>query len=180
MSTFEVDSKGAKFDISLSLDAIDLETDAFVIELQPDNKPALAIEAHNIANILYTSGSTGIPKGVMLEQRGIARLTKSADYVRFDRDQKFLFMAPLAFGASTLEIWPALLNGAQLVICPVFQPSLDELHTILRDYNVSTIWLTAGLFHQMADRYLQDLPALKQIMAGGDILSLPSTLSLFN
>jgi len=51
--------------------------------------------------------------------------------------------------------------------------SLDELGRALKRYQVTTLWLTAGLFHLMVDTHLDDLRGLKQLLAGGDVLSVP-------
>jgi len=127
--------------------------------------------AENLAYITYTSGSTGRPKGVEITHRAVARLIRAADYAALTPDEVFLQFAPLAFDASTFEIWGSLLNGARLVVMPPQTPSLGELGQALRRYEVTTLWLTAGLFHQMVDDRLEDLAGVRQLLAGGDVLS---------
>ena len=61
-------------------------------------------------------------------------------------------MAPLAFDASTFEIWGALLNGARLALYPAGSIDLTELGATLERHGVTTLWLTAALFHQVVDR----------------------------
>ncbi|MBR8830448.1 MAG: D-alanine--D-alanyl carrier protein ligase [Chroococcopsis gigantea SAG 12.99] len=129
-----------------------------------------------LAYVMYTSGSTGKPKGVCVVHRGIARLVKSNNYADFGRDQIFLQLAPLSFDASTFEIWGALLNGGRLVIFPATKPSLKEIGQVVKQYNISTLWLTAGLFHLMVDERLEDLTGLRQLIAGGDTLSVSHVL----
>jgi amino acid adenylation domain-containing protein len=121
--------------------------------------------------VMYTSGSTGIPKGVTVPHRAVIRLVRETDYIRFAADEVFLQLAPVSFDASILEIWGSLLNGARLVIMPPHTPSLAELGAALRDYDVTTLWLTAGLFHLMVDERLEDLRGVRQLLAGGDVLS---------
>jgi acyl-coenzyme A synthetase/AMP-(fatty) acid ligase/acyl carrier protein len=122
--------------------------------------------------VIYTSGSTGVPKGVSVPQRGVVRLVKNTTYASFDASEVFLQLAPVTFDASTFEIWGALLNGARLVLMPSASPSLDELGAALQQYGVTTLWLTAGLFHLMVDERLEALTSLKQLLAGGDVLSV--------
>src|SRR5215203_119010 len=129
------------------------------------------VTSENVAYVIYTSGSTGIPKGVAVPHRAVIRLVCETDYIRFAADEVFLQLAPVSFDASTLEIWGSLLNGARLVIMPPQTPSLAELGAALRDYKVTTLWLTAGLFHLMMDERLEDLGGVRQLLAGGDVLS---------
>ncbi|HEX9484670.1 MAG TPA: condensation domain-containing protein, partial [Gemmatimonadaceae bacterium] len=88
-------------------------------------------------------------------------------------DEVLLSFAPLNFDASTLELWGALLNGARLVIHPTHAPSLEELASVIERYGVTTLWLTAALFHQFVDAHLEGLRPLRQLLAGGDVLSVP-------
>src|SRR6185369_16977973 len=78
----------------------------------------LAPAAGNLAYITYTSGSTGQPKGVQVLHRGVVRLVKENDYAHLGQDEVCLQFAPLAFDASTFEIWGVLLNGGRLVLMP--------------------------------------------------------------
>ena len=126
----------------------------------------------NLAYVIYTSGSTGKPKGVSVSQRNVVRLVKETNFVTITPDDIFLQYAPISFDAATFEIWGALLNGARIVIPPAHAVTLEELTQILRDYQVTTLWLAAGLFHQMVDYYLDQLLAVRQVLAGGDILSV--------
>jgi aspartate racemase len=83
----------------------------------------------------------------------------------------FLQLAPISFDASTFEIWGCLLNGARLVVYPPGRPSLGELGQILERYQVTILWLTAGLFHQMVEGNLQGLRPVTQLLTGGDVVS---------
>ncbi|HEY0172161.1 MAG TPA: amino acid adenylation domain-containing protein, partial [Pyrinomonadaceae bacterium] len=134
--------------------------------------------ATNLAYVLFTSGSTGRPKAVGVEHRAVVRLVRGADYAEFAPSEVFLQLAPLAFDASTFEIWGALLNGARLVVMPPGAASLDDIAAAVGQHGVTTLWLTAGLFHLMAERRPEDLRGLRQLLAGGDVLS-PSRVREF-
>ena len=90
-----------------------------------------------------------------------------------DAGQVFLQLAPLSFDASTFELWGSLLNGARLVLMKEGLSSLTELGQTLRRHEVSTLWLTAGLFHQMVEERVEELQGVQQLLAGGDVLSVP-------
>jgi len=78
--------------------------------------PAVPAGRSPLAYVMYTSGSTGEPKGVMVEHAGILRLVKDTDYIDFSPANRVLHAAALEFDASTLEVWGALLNGARLCV----------------------------------------------------------------
>ncbi|BDI15507.1 hypothetical protein ANSO36C_13090 [Nostoc cf. commune SO-36] len=155
---------------------------AFVICLDADwheiaqNKKenlTTSITPDNLAYVMYTSGSTGTPKGVSVIHRGVVRLVKETNYVHLTPEEVILQLAPISFDASTFEIWGCLLNGGRLIIYPSHTPSLAELGQIIQQYQVTTLWLTAGLFHLIVDEKLDALKSLRQLLAGGDILSVP-------
>ena len=131
------------------------------------------VGADNLAYVMYTSGSTGKPKGVAVTHKNIVRLVKNTNYANFTRDEVFLQFAPISFDASTFEIWGSLLNGARLALMTPGPASLDELGNALKRYQVTTLWLTTGLFHLMVDTHLDALRGLQELLTGGDVLSVP-------
>ncbi len=135
--------------------------------------PAAATDATGLAYVMYTSGSTGRPKGIDVTHRNVVRLVRDTDYVSLGPDEVFLQLAPIAFDASTLEIWGPLLNGGRLAIMPPGTPTLEQIGAAIARCGVTAMWLTAGLFHLMVDRRLDDLRPLRQLLAGGDVLSVP-------
>jgi amino acid adenylation domain-containing protein len=134
--------------------------------------PKAAVRSDNLAYVMYTSGSTGGPKGVMIEHRAICRLVKGADYLDFGPDQVFLQLAPVSFDASTFEIWGALLNGARLAIFRPGPVTISSLATTLREERVTTLWLTAALFHHVAAEAPSTFTGLEYLLSGGDVLAV--------
>ena len=148
-----------------------LDADAAAIARESTLDPAPAGDALGIAHVLYTSGSTGAPKGVSVVNRGVIRLVRGTRYATFGPDEVFLQAAPAAFDASTFEIWGALLNGGRLVLLPPGASGLEELFGAVRRHGVTTLWLTAGLFHLAVEERLRDLRMVRRLLAGGDVLS---------
>ncbi|HEX8825306.1 MAG TPA: amino acid adenylation domain-containing protein, partial [Archangium sp.] len=150
---------------------VSVDEDADALASQPVTAPALPVTAGHEAYVLYTSGSTGTPKGVAVPHRAIVRLVRDTTYAHFGPDETVLQFAPLAFDASTLELWGALLNGGRLAVFPPHMPSLEELGGFIARNGITTMWLTAGLFHQLVDHALEALAPVRQLLAGGDVLS---------
>ena len=150
-----------------------LDADRDKIAQSKTTNPARPLRPTNLAYVMYTSGSTGQPKGVCIPHQAVVRLVKSTNYLNFSPELVFLQLAPLAFDAATFEIWGSLLNGAKLVLYPGDKPALVELGQILAREQITTLWLTAGLFHLMVDERLADLQPLRHLIAGGDVLSIP-------
>ncbi len=129
-----------------------------------------------LAYIMYTSGSTGQPKGTLISHRSVVRLVKATNYAQLDSSQRFLQLAPMAFDASTFEVWGCLLNGGRLVIVPSGPPDLGAIGRQLEEEGITTVWLTAGLFHQLVESEVASLSHVKQVLAGGDVL-LPEAVT---
>jgi amino acid adenylation domain-containing protein len=127
--------------------------------------------ADKLAYVSFTSGSTGRPKGIAVTHRNVMRLVKAANFMSLDAATTFLQLAPLAFDASTLEIWGPLLNGGRLVVMPPRQPTLEELGRALIKHQVNALWLSAGLFQAMAEERPGDFAPIRHLLAGGDVLS---------
>jgi amino acid adenylation domain-containing protein len=139
--------------------------------LATDADPKPLLSPDSLAYMMYTSGSTGNPKGATVPHRAIIRLVKNNDFANFSPDEVFLLFAPISFDASTLEIWGPLLNGATLAIYPPNFESLDQLAEILAREKVTTLWLSSGLFNTVVDRNVDALKNLRQLLVGGDVVS---------
>jgi len=126
----------------------------------------------SLAYIMYTSGSTGNPKGVMIEHRSVIRLVKNTNFVELKEEDRILQTGALDFDASTFEIWGALLNGLQLYLVSkevVLTPGM--IKSALRKNQITTIWMTSPLFNQLVDEDIEIFRGLKSLLVGGDVLS---------
>jgi amino acid adenylation domain-containing protein len=136
-----------------------------------ETAPPAGTSAGNLAYVMYTSGSTGRPKGVSVMHRGIVRLVRGADYAVFDSSQTLLQTSTPSFDAATFEIWGALLNGGRLALMPPGIPSPAELTAVMVRHGVTSMMLTAALFHQLAEHGLGGIPSLRQALSAGDVLA---------
>lgn len=128
--------------------------------------PAEAGSAHPLY-LMFTSGSTGDPKGVMVSHAGVIRLAKNATPVSICPSDNILQISSRAFDASTFEIWGALLNGASLTLVGPNFP-IKAVGKVIADFQVSVVWFTARLFDMLVDHQLEDLAPLKIILFGGE------------
>ncbi len=124
----------------------------------------------SLAYVSFTSGSTGVPKGVAVPNQAVVRLVTAPTFASLGPGERVLQLAPVAFDASTLEIWGALLTGAAVVVAPPGPLGLPEIAALLRSGGVSVAWLTAGLFHQLAETDVEALGAVRVLLSGGDVL----------
>jgi amino acid adenylation domain-containing protein len=138
----------------------------------PRGVPAAARSAADAAYVMYTSGTTGEPKGVLVEHRNIARLVLNTNYVQLGPADVFLQLAPVAFDASTFEIWGALLNGGTLVLYDRPYPDIHRIGTLVAEHGVSVLWLSAGFFNQVVEASVEIFGPVGQLLVGGDVLSV--------
>jgi amino acid adenylation domain-containing protein len=151
---------------------IRLDEDWKDIGQEATENPRFSSTPAQLAYVMYTSGSTGTPKGVEITHRGITRLLFGGDYAQLDANQTLLHLAPAAFDASTFEIWGALLHGGKCVLYPECVPGPQGLGEIIKRQGVTTLWLTASLFNAVIDEAPQALSEVRQLLIGGEALSV--------
>jgi amino acid adenylation domain-containing protein len=145
--------------------------DSLDLAREPDTAPRGGAAVSDPIYVMSTSGSTGPPKAVEVPHRAVIRLVCGTDYVRLTPEETLLGLAPPAFDAATFEVWGALLNGCRLVLAPPGPVALTELEELVSRERISTMWLTAGLFHRVVDDRPDLLAGVRQLLAGGDVLS---------
>ncbi len=130
-----------------------------------------ALAPDGLAYVMYTSGSTGVPKGVGIPHRGIVRLVRQGGYTDLGPDRVLLQLATVSFDAATLELWGALANGGRVALPPPGRLSLRDIGACVERWGVTTLFMTTGLFHQVVEEDLAVLGSVSHLMTGGDVLS---------
>ncbi len=134
----------------------------------PDRNPTRS----SLAYVMFTSGSTGLPKAVGVEHLGVLRLVVNTNYVPLDDSCRILKTGAFSFDASTFEIWGALLNGGRLYLY-----SKDKLldYTFVREkiaeHGITHAWFTSSWFNQLVDLDKTIFGPLRYLLTGGDKLS---------
>jgi len=116
-----------------------------------EEPPGEIADPDQLAYLMYTSGSTGVPKGVAVRHRDVVALAFDR---RFADHERVLMHSPLAFDASTYELWVPLLSGGTVVVAPPGDLGPAAIRDAITGHQVTALWLTSGLFRLVA----QDAP----------------------
>lgn len=133
--------------------------------------PKPGITGDSIAYVMFTSGTTGVPKGVVLPHRSVIRLLRDTDWLRLGSETVTLHSSAFAFDTSIIDLFAALLHGGTVVIPPDGTLSISQLSDAIESHGVNTLWLTSGLFHAVADSRPEAFARVGQVVVGGDVIS---------
>lgn len=140
----------------------------------PKHPLHLNIHLSSLAYVMFTSGSTGEPKGVMITHKGIVSLVKDIDYVKIEAKDVFIQLSDISFDAATFEIWAPLLNGAKLFM-PNNKLNLladsEALVSVFSQNSISHLWLTKSLFDQLWLTNPSIFKNIKYLLIGGEALN---------
>lgn len=119
--------------------------------------------------MMYTSGSTGCPKGVIVAHQAVVNLVFTDNFAKVGEREHVAQFSNLAFDGSTFEIWSALLNGATLVIIPPeIKTDHNKLQHFLKINLIKYLFLPTGFFHQLINSAPDTLDFVEVIIFGGE------------
>ncbi|OQO89834.1 hypothetical protein B1813_18455 [Saccharomonospora piscinae] len=137
----------------------------------PSGPPDTGATPEDPVYVMYTSGSTGTPRGARVRHRGVVRLVKPGDYCPVGPGDVGAHCASISFDASTFEIWNVLLGGGCLALYPPETLTVDGLAAFVSRHGVTTLVLPTGMFHEVVDADAGALHGVGQLVVGGDVLS---------
>ncbi|MGX2993160.1 amino acid adenylation domain-containing protein [Streptomyces sp. JNUCC 64] len=140
----------------------------------PPETPPPPVLGTDPCMVFFTSGSTGEPKGSVTPHQALVHRFVGVDYADFGPGRVVLQAAPVCWDAMTIELWSVLMNGGTSIL-------LDEdsrvtprlLRGLVRDEGLDTLWLTAALFNALMDDDPGCLSGTRQVLTGGERLSVP-------
>ena len=141
-----------------------------ILKLENTDAKLTKPDLHDLFILLYTSGSTGVPKGCMLEYGNITAFCRwYKKYYDIDFDSKVAAYASFGFDASMMDIYGALANGAQLHIIPE-EIRLDfiGLQRYFEENGITHSFMTTQVGRQFALE--MDCKSLKYLSVGGEKL----------
>ncbi|WSY16897.1 amino acid adenylation domain-containing protein (plasmid) [Embleya sp. NBC_00896] len=130
--------------------------------------PGIRVHPEQLAYVMYTSGSTGTPKGIGITHRDVVAF--ALDQCWRDADHRILLHSPVAFDASTYELWVPLLTGGRIVVAPPGDLDTHELAALIREQELTSVLLTAGLFRVIAEEAPETFVGLREVLTGGDVI----------
>ncbi|MER7756434.1 amino acid adenylation domain-containing protein [Kitasatospora sp. NPDC097643] len=142
--------------------------------------PQVVIHPDQLAYVMYTSGSTGTPKGIGITHADVAALALDRSLHSFEQPHRILLHAPVAFDASTYELWAPLLSGGRIVVAPPGDLDTHVLQRLIEENDLTSVLLTAGLFRVIAEEKPETFAHLREVLTGGDVISVTGVQRVLN
>ena len=141
-----------------------------LLSAYPVDNPASGTQPEDLAYIMYTSGTTGQPKGVMIEHRSLLDYTLTfTNYFSVTASDTVIQQASLSFDTAVEEIFPTLCTSAKLVIAPEGGRNIAQLLSIV-EAQKATVLSTTPLVINEINQQAERVKSLRALISGGDVL----------
>ncbi|KAF9765373.1 hypothetical protein IL306_002344 [Fusarium sp. DS 682] len=139
-----------------------------LLSTMPTDSPQVPVRPDNAAYIIFTSGTTGLPKGAIIEHTSFTTGgTAHAKAIKMTSASRVLQFASHTFDASVMEILSTLLVGGCICI-PSDDERLNDLAGVIKKFNVNWTLLTPSVASVLKPG---SVPALKVLVTGGEAMS---------
>jgi len=149
------------------------------VSLIPTGREEKANIDPDVAYIMFTSGSTGIPKATVIPQKAVARLVCNPDYVTLGPGDVIAHLSNTSFDAATFEVWGALINGATLRVidaATVIEPT--RFAAALAGFGITTVFVTTALFNLVARHEPAAFAGVRDVLFGGERCSVDAVAAV--
>ncbi|MFC6086407.1 non-ribosomal peptide synthetase, partial [Sphaerisporangium aureirubrum] len=140
------------------------------LERGDTSDPCARVSPSGLAYVMYTSGSTGVPKGVAVTHANVVAFVFDRCW-REDVVERVLVQANHAFDASTYELWVPLAHGGSLVLMPSGDADAAARGRVIAEHGVTNVHATAGLFRVLAEESPEIFAGVREVSTGGDVVS---------
>ncbi|CAM3389965.1 Peptide synthetase XpsA [Xenorhabdus nematophila ATCC 19061] len=135
---------------------LDNSTEQDNISRQSSENPVpalLGLTSRHLAYVLYTSGSTGLPKGVMVEHTNVVNLLLSMqDILHITADDTMLASTTIGFDIAGLELYLPLISGNRIVLAPPMAArDPQKLATLITTQNIKIVQATPSAWRILLD-----------------------------
>ncbi|ARI50928.1 non-ribosomal peptide synthetase [Streptomyces sp. S8] len=148
------------------------EGETVALPVRETGSEASPVTGEHEAYVMFTSGTTGLPKGVSIGQSSVVGLVREPGWITLDENVRVLQTGALSFDASTFEIWAALLNGGTLILTE--KDTVLDITALRREIELrrpTLMWVSAPLFHQLTDADATLFAGVAELVVGGDVVS---------
>lgn len=139
----------------------------------PLKRDCINVSSSDASYVCYTSGSTGLPKGAIIPQKGILRLVKNTNYYDITSSERFMTVVNFAFDSFTFEFWGGILNGATYYVVDKEKIlDLKFLSQFIIENKITATFFTVTLFNQLIEQYPECISNMNCVLVGGEELSV--------
>ncbi|MYQ88489.1 MULTISPECIES: non-ribosomal peptide synthetase [unclassified Streptomyces] len=150
---------------------VDLTAEIPTISALPGTPVETGGHPESLACVMFTSGSTGVPKGVAASHRALAATFIGPDYLDFGPGQTYLQSSPVSWDAFALEVFGPLLHGGVCVLQPGQHTDPHQIAELVERHGITTLQMSASLFNHMLDEHPAVFSRIKEAMTAGEAAS---------